>query len=132
VADDFGGATPAGWQWMFLIEGLPCLLLGVLALKLVPDRPADADWLTPTKSAARTGSGRARRAQAFVRRRGARPAIYVLAFAYFCVIAAIYALSFWLPTLIKAQGVTDTVQRLVHRPALRRRRHRHGLHGPPL
>jgi len=38
------------------------------------------------------------------------PRIYVLAFAYFCVIAAIYALSFWLPTLIKAQGVADTVQ----------------------
>ena len=36
----------AGWQWMFLVEGLPCLVLGVLAWKLIPDRPADASWLS--------------------------------------------------------------------------------------
>ena len=35
----------AGWQWMFLVEGLPCVLLGVLALKLLADKPADAKWL---------------------------------------------------------------------------------------
>ncbi|HWT36143.1 MAG TPA: MFS transporter, partial [Paraburkholderia sp.] len=36
--------------------------------------------------------------------------IYVLAFAYFCIIASIYAISFWLPTLIKEQGVSDTLR----------------------
>ncbi len=101
----------AGWQWMFLVEGLPCLVLGLLALKLVPNRPADANWLTDDEkrrleqeltvpTAHRHSFGAVAR----------DPKVYVLATAYFCVIAAIYALSFWLPTLIKAQGVADTVQ----------------------
>ena len=36
----------AGWQWMFLVEGLPCIALGVLTLRVLSDRPADARWLT--------------------------------------------------------------------------------------
>lgn len=101
----------AGWQWMFLIEGLPCLLLGVLALKLVPDRPADADWLSADEKRRLEQDLAVPVAHKHSFGAVARdPRIYVLAFAYFCVIAAIYALSFWLPTLIKAQGVADTVQ----------------------
>ncbi len=36
----------AGWQWLFLLEGLPSILLGFVVLKLLPDGPADATWLT--------------------------------------------------------------------------------------
>ncbi|WP_404993035.1 MFS transporter [Cupriavidus pauculus] len=101
----------AGWQWMFLVEGLPCLLLGVLALKLVPDRPAEADWLSADEKRRLEQDLAVPVAHKHSFGAVARdPRIYVLAFAYFCVIAAIYALSFWLPTLIKAQGVADTVQ----------------------
>jgi MFS family permease len=41
-----GTAGLSGWQWMFLVEGLPCILLGVLALFLLSNRPADAAWLS--------------------------------------------------------------------------------------
>ena len=34
-----------GWQWLFLVEGLPAVLLGVLALRVLTDRPAHATWL---------------------------------------------------------------------------------------
>lgn len=37
----------AGWQWLFLVEGLPAIVLGVLFFVLLPDTPADAQWLTP-------------------------------------------------------------------------------------
>lgn len=37
----------SGWRWVFLIEGVPAILLGFLVLWLLPDRPADARWLTP-------------------------------------------------------------------------------------
>lgn len=37
----------AGWQWLFLLEGLPSMLLGVLVLKILPDTPAQANWLSP-------------------------------------------------------------------------------------
>ncbi|AGW92593.1 MULTISPECIES: MFS transporter [Cupriavidus] len=106
-----GTAGMAGWQWMFLVEGLPCVLLGVLALSLVPDRPADAKWLTDQERRmleAELGVGAAHKHS--FKAVAKDPKVYVLALAYFCVIAAIYAISFWLPSLIKAQGVTDTVQ----------------------
>ncbi|WP_427307600.1 MFS transporter [Cupriavidus sp. H39] len=106
-----GQAGLSGWQWMFLVEGLPCVLLGLLALSLVPDRPAQASWLSEADrrllatelgpvAAHKHGFGAVAR----------DPRVYVLALAYFCIIAAIYAISFWLPTMIKAQGVDDTVR----------------------
>ena len=101
----------AGWQWMFLVEGLPCILLGVLALYFVPNRPADAAWLTEQEKrllANEIGSSAAHNHSFLAVARDVR--VYVLALAYFCIIAAIYAISFWLPTFIKAQGVNDTVQ----------------------
>jgi MFS transporter, ACS family, tartrate transporter len=36
-----------GWQWLFLLEGLPAVVLGVVVLRYLPDRPADAEWLAP-------------------------------------------------------------------------------------
>jgi len=106
-----GTAGLAGWQWMFLVEGLPCILLGIAAAAFLPNRPADVAWLSQgekqllavelTTSAAGTHSFWAV---------AKNPRIYVLATAYFCIIATIYAMSFWLPTLIAAQGVTDTLQ----------------------
>ena len=106
-----GTAGLAGWQWMFLIEAIPCVLLGFLALSLVPNRPADAAWLTDQEKrflAAELGVSVAHKHSFMAVARDAR--VYVLALAYFCIIAAIYAMSFWLPTLIRAQGVADTVQ----------------------
>ncbi|MGO4763996.1 MFS transporter [Cupriavidus sp. 2KB_3] len=107
-----GAGNLAGWQWMFLVEGLPCVLLGLLALKLVPNKPSEATWLNDQeRRILEADLGHAGGAHSHSFRAVARDKrIYVLAFAYFCIIAAIYAISFWLPTLIKAQGVTDTVQ----------------------
>ncbi|KVF59080.1 MFS transporter [Burkholderia cepacia] len=101
----------AGWQWMFIVEGLPCVLLGALALKVLSDRPADAAWLT---------DGEKRLLAAELHAPGAGhhsfgqvlrdPRVYLLAFAYFTIICGIYAVSFWLPSILKADGVTDTMQ----------------------
>src|SRR5512146_3119940 len=38
-----------GWHWLFIIEGLPAILLGVIALKFLDDRPEDARWLSPAE-----------------------------------------------------------------------------------
>ncbi|MBP0630276.1 MULTISPECIES: MFS transporter [unclassified Cupriavidus] len=106
-----GQAGLAGWQWMFLVEGLPCILLGVLALSLVPDRPAQAAWLSDQERRlleAELSPAAAHKHSFKAVAKDVR--VYVLALAYFCIIATIYAISFWLPTLIKAQGVEDTVQ----------------------
>ncbi|WP_420890669.1 MFS transporter [Cupriavidus gilardii] len=102
----------AGWQWMFLIEGLPCVLLGVIAYFYLDDTPAQARWLSDRErrllahdiGAARAGGGH--HSFATVLR---DPRIYALAFGYFCLISGIYAVSFWLPTILKGAGVTSTM-----------------------
>ncbi|TES75949.1 MFS transporter [Burkholderia cepacia] len=101
----------AGWQWMFIVEGLPCVLLGALALKVLSDRPADATWLTDDEkrllAAELHAPGAGHHSFGQVLR---DPRVYLLAFAYFTIICGIYAVSFWLPSILKADGVTDTMQ----------------------
>ncbi|AWY39670.1 MFS transporter [Pseudomonas putida] len=101
----------AGWQWMFLIEGLPCVFLGILMYFVLANRPAEARWLNAEEKqllAAELGpsTGHTHSFKAVLR----DPKTYVLASAYFCIIFAIYAMSFWLPAILKDQGVSDTQQ----------------------
>ncbi|HZZ10089.1 MAG TPA: MFS transporter [Paraburkholderia sp.] len=101
----------AGWQWMFLVEGLPCIVLGLLTLRVLSDRPADAAWLNDHEKAllnSETAPTR-HRADSF-KAVLMSPRVYVLALAYFSVIFPIYAISFWLPTLLREQGVKDTLR----------------------
>jgi ACS family 4-hydroxyphenylacetate permease-like MFS transporter len=46
----------AGWRWLFLIEGVPSILLGLVALRFLTDRPAEAVWLTPQERATWSGA----------------------------------------------------------------------------
>src|SRR5439155_14802724 len=59
-------ATLRGWQWLFLLEGLPAIILGFVVLYCLPDRPKQASWLTPEEQdwlAARVGAEEEHRAQ---------------------------------------------------------------------
>jgi sugar phosphate permease len=101
----------AGWQWMFLIEGVPCVFLGILTFFILANRPSEARWLNAEEKAlleaeVGTSTGQVHSFRAVLR----DPKTYVLACAYFCIIFAIYALSFWLPAVLKAQGINDTMQ----------------------
>jgi MFS family permease len=111
-----GAAGLAGWQWLFLVEGLPTVAIGIACYCLLDERPKDARWLdqreraivaaalaadTAAGGGARTGSA----AQLAIALRDAQ--VYLLAFIYFCLVCGYYAFSFWLPTLIQARGVTD-------------------------
>lgn len=105
----------SGWQWLFLIEGIPSCVLGVVAYFYLDDRPEDARWLDvgekhivadQLKRDQEEGSpfsgltfGRALR----------QPQVYKLALAWFTFICGVYAISFWLPTMIKSAGVTDAL-----------------------
>lgn len=102
----------AGWQWMFLVEGLPCIALAWVVWKVLPDRPADAPWLTkPEKDQIiqDVALPAAEREHSF-RRVLADPKIYALAGGYFCLISGLYAVSFWLPTILADNGVSGTLQ----------------------
>jgi nitrate/nitrite transporter NarK len=101
----------AGWQWMFVAEGLPCAVLGLLVLKVLADRPDDATWLSDREKSLLATELQTPAAGHHAFGQAARdPRVYLLAFAYFTMICGIYAVSFWLPSILKANGVTDTMQ----------------------
>jgi ACS family tartrate transporter-like MFS transporter len=97
----------AGWQWLFLLEGLPAVVLGLVVLRVLPERPEDASWLTAGERDALTSClaaetlARATRAHTI---KGAltSPRIWLLAVVYFTMPVASYGIGFWLPQIIKA------------------------------
>ncbi|GAB3569309.1 MFS transporter [Amycolatopsis endophytica] len=106
-----GGLGLAGWQWMFLVEGLPCVVLAFVVWKVLPDGPADARWLTGAEKAriaADVADPATTRQHSF---RGVLtdPKVYTLAVGYFCLISGLYAVSFWLPTILRENGVASAV-----------------------
>ena len=99
-----------GWQWMYIIEGLPAILMGVVVLFVVTDRPKDAMWLAPeerrwlqdtmdAEDAAKAGGG----SHSFMD--GLKdPRALIYSALYFGLVMGIYGLSLWLPSIVKAMG----------------------------
>ncbi len=101
----------AGWKWLFLLEALPSLVLGVAILFFLDDGISSAKWLDAREKAllARNiladGSRRTEHVslRAFVGDRR----LWLMAAIYFCVVLGQYGLTFWLPTLVRKAGVAD-------------------------
>ena len=105
-----------GWQWLFVLEGVPAVLLGVAAFFFMTDRPADAAWLTGDEKRwlADTLAAEAR-AKAAETHMGALAALrdprtIILSLAAMLNIVAIYGISLWLPQIIKAAGSLTNVE----------------------
>lgn len=102
----------SGWQWMFLLQGVPALILGVLFWFLIPDNPLQARWLTDAQKKIvadkLTITRQHHRESRFVDALR-KPEVYVMAVAYFGIMCGIYAVSFWMPTILKNGGVTNVV-----------------------
>lgn len=96
-----------GWQWLFLLEGLPTILIGLLALAILPDGPHAARWLTrPDRDfvASQVSIGRDRAHHGF--RDALRdPKVYAIALAWFTIVCGIYAVSFWMPMMLREAGI---------------------------
>jgi MFS transporter, ACS family, tartrate transporter len=103
-----GRSGLAGWQWLFLIEGLPAILLGVITLFYLPDRPAHARWLGPAEQAwLEQTLDRERRALAETHRLTLWQAlthgrVWRLCLLYFSTIISFYGVAFWLPQIVKS------------------------------
>jgi D-galactonate transporter len=100
----------SGWQWLFLLEGLPSVLIGVWTLFYLDDGIRSARWLgEDDKQRLERAIVEDRKdqrsmplAQLF---RSAK--VWLLALVYFLCVMGLYGVSFWLPQLIKNSGVTD-------------------------
>ncbi|BDB27953.1 permease [Cupriavidus sp. TA19] len=100
----------AGWQWLFLLEGIPTVLVGVIAYFYLDDKVADAKWLTAQQRAMiETNLAAESRGHALhsVRDGLTNPRILLLSVIYFFFTMGLYGVSFWLPTIVKASGVSD-------------------------
>jgi len=106
-----GGAGLANWQWLFILEALPSVALGVVALFYLTDRPKDAAWLTVAERGALQAELDREEAQRGATREMTawktlhHPRVIVLGLAYFGIVTALYGLGFWLPQIIDAFGV---------------------------
>jgi MFS transporter, ACS family, tartrate transporter len=107
-----GAAGLAGWQWLFLVEGLPAVVLGLVVLRMLPEQPSDARWLTPAEQLSLTTqlADEAAIAGSLHSTRGALTSgrMWLLGAVYFTIPVELYALSFWLPQIVKsASGASD-------------------------
>jgi MFS family permease len=103
-----------GWQWLFILEGIPSIVVGIVVLIFLRDKPAQVTWLTPQEREAVT----ARLDEERVKREAIRkyslresltnPRILLLGLVYFGLVCGNYGLGYWLPTIVK--GVITTLQ----------------------
>ncbi|MGH6832947.1 MAG: MFS transporter, partial [Methyloceanibacter sp.] len=100
-----------GWQWLFIVEGLPAVLLGLVALKFLDDRPEDASWLSKAErnALADTLAAEAKATQrigyAGLGQALTRPRVLVLGLLYFCLVVGLYGIGFWMPQVIQTFGL---------------------------
>jgi MFS transporter, ACS family, tartrate transporter len=102
-----------GWQWIFMIEALPAVLLGLVILRIMTDRPAHADWLAEdernwlqtrldSESRQVESAGHLSWTKAL-----ADPRVVALSVIYFMSVTANYGIVFFMPQIVKGMGLSD-------------------------
>jgi D-galactonate transporter len=101
----------AGWKWLFLIEALPSLCLGVAILYYLDNGIDDAHWLGDAEKALLKrnieGDNAHKMEHMSIRAFMGDRRLWLMAAIYFCVVLGQYGLTFWLPTIIRKAGVAD-------------------------
>ncbi|MCK8784027.1 MFS transporter [Roseomonas sp. NAR14] len=102
-----------GWQWMFVLEAIPALILSVCVLLYLTDQPAQAAWLDPAaRDWLATRLAQERRQREAARHFGVveallNPRVLAIGLIYFGAVSTNYGLSFFLPTIVKDFGLTN-------------------------
>jgi D-galactonate transporter len=102
-----------GWQWLFILEAAPALILSVVVFFFLTDRPADATWLEPEERGwLMNRLDQERRQREMVRHYSVmqallNPKVLALSIVYFGAVATNYGMSFFLPQIVKAFGVSN-------------------------
>jgi D-galactonate transporter len=103
----------SGWKWMFLLEAIPSVVIGIITLFYLTNKPSDAKWLSDhEKRIVEQGLDRLDRNSDAIHSIGGifkDPRVLHMCVIYFCVIMGQYGLTFWMPTLIKAAGISGVL-----------------------
>jgi MFS family permease len=102
----------ASWQWLFIIEALPAVVMGFVVFFYLDDGPADAKWLTAEDRQAVIAHLEGERASREAIRKFSlgealsHPRVIGLALVYFGIVTGLYGFGFWAPQIVKAFGLT--------------------------
>ncbi|MBL8266873.1 MFS transporter [Steroidobacter sp.] len=105
-----------GWQWMFVLEAVPTIILGFLVLALLPDKPADAKWLSTDEKKwlqnelAREHVDSPHGHVSSLREALTNSRVWRNGFVYFSILVGLYGFSFWLPQIIASLGHMTNVE----------------------
>jgi len=108
-----------GWQWLFILEAAPALILSLAVFFYLTDRPADATWLAPDERAWLVDRLQQEQTKRETVRRYSvvqallNPKVLALSLVYFGAVATNYGLSFFLPQIVKAFGISNVQAGLV-------------------
>ena len=105
-----------GWQWLYIIEGIPAILLGLLTPILMTDRPRDAkwlnaderEWLATTMDAELAAKSKGGSHNFLAGLKDKRTLVYSA--LYFGLVCGIYGLGLWMPTIVAALGKFSTAE----------------------
>jgi MFS family permease len=106
-----GALNLRGWQWMFVVEGIPAVLLGVVVFQFLQDRPANASWLSESEKAAVQSNLVEQQSERHHKFSAAITdvRIWILCVVYLAYGTGFYGLAFWLPTIIQSAGVKSSL-----------------------
>jgi len=112
ILDAFHGVHPLqAWQWLFLIEAIPAVILGLVVLVWLADDFRKVSWLSPAEKQIIEEDLQAENASKIdhgsVREFLLSKQLWVFVLIYFCLIMGLYAVGFWMPSLIAKSGITD-------------------------
>jgi MFS family permease len=109
IMDQLSGVLNlAGWQWLFLAEGIPSILVGFWVIYYLDSSIAEAKWLSveeKTLLSARLEAEDKHKTEHKLRDAFASGKVWVLCAIYFTLMIGLYGITFWLPTIVKAFGV---------------------------
>lgn len=106
----------AAWRWLFVLEGLPSVLLGVIAIWWLTERPHDAKWLEPDEQAWLASVLKKEEKASLTTSPKSIGSVFLhgptlaLAAMKFCVLLAFYGVALWLPQIVKQMGHLTTLQ----------------------
>ncbi|MBX9956507.1 MFS transporter [Peribacillus simplex] len=114
ILDNISWFGMAGWRWMFVLEGIPAIIIGIVVVFYLTNRPSNAkwlskeesDWLEGELSAERKVSSKINKVTKLDMLKDSK--IWKLALFYFAGYTSIYGLSFWMPTIIKSLSENAT------------------------